>query len=233
MLILKPKALKKTSCFKHLHLIRQDISTIMAETSIARRRSRTRPRSGDVLKPSGEYFQASLDLGGKDDIADSIGVVSHHTGSTQQSFTMSDGGSKSLTQTIPLEVVIVNDDEENIPSIRGHIVKEDVERRLQQFQTVISSYKNRLKSSEHLNNSLHKYLRQTQGYAENLLSERQELIDIINEMEKEDTRRVDQELLLKFIMCSSLFLYFFGGSHQFLVATVVLQLIVTAVNIIV
>jgi conjugal transfer/entry exclusion protein len=130
-------------------------------------------------------------------------------------------------------VVIVNDDEENIPSIRGHIVKEDVERRLQQFQTVISSYKNRLKSSEHLNNSLHKYLRQTQGYAENLLSERQELIDIINEMEKEDTRRVDQELLLKFIMCSSLFLYFFGGSHQFLVATVVLQLIVTAVNIIV
>lgn len=209
----------------------------MADTNIARRRSRTRPRSGDVLKPSGEFTRASLDLG-KDDSkayssANSIGVVSHHTGSTQQSLTMSDGGSKSLTQTIPLEVVIINDDEENIPSIRGHIVKEDVERRLRQFETVISSYKNRLKSSEHLNNSLHKYLRQTQGYAENLLSERQELIDIINEMEKEDTKRVDQELLLKFIMCSSLFLYLFGGSHQFLVATVVLQLVVTAVNIIV
>lgn len=209
----------------------------MSDTNIVRRRTRTRPRSGDVLKPSGDHTRPLLDSGKEESKgiktnATSLGVVSHQTLSTEQSYTMSDD-CEEFSQTIPLEVVVINDDEVHIPSVRGHIVKEDVERRLQQFDTVISSYKNRLKSSEHLNNSLHNYLRQTQGYAENLLSERQELIDVINEMEQEDTRRVDQELLLKFIMCSSLFLYLFGGSHQFLVATVVLQLVVTVVNVVV
>jgi hypothetical protein len=142
-------------------------------------------------------------------------------------------GSKSLTQSIPLEVVVITDDEENIPSIRGHIVKENVERRLKKLETLISSYRDKLASSEKLNNSLHKYLGQTQSYAENLLSERKELTDIILEMEREDNRRMDQDLLLKFIMCSSLFLYLLGGSHKFLVATVVLQLVVTVVNIII
>jgi hypothetical protein len=203
-------------------------------TPIERRRSRTRPRSGDVLKSSWEETPPSSDDIGKlnskqvTSSVTSIGAVSHQTGITENTMSDDCGGS------IPLEVVIITDDtEENIPSIRGHIVKEDVERRLKKFETLIISYKNKLKSSEHLNNTLHKYLRQTQGYAENLLSERQELVDIINEMEKEDTRRVDQELLLKFIMASSLFLYLLGGSHKFLVATVVLQLIVTAVNVII
>jgi len=200
----------------------------MADTNIERRRSRTRPRSIDILKTSRDKSTPSLDL-------TSTGPMSHQTGSTEQSYAMGYdcGESKSMTQEIPLEVVIITDGEENIPSIRGHIVKEDVERRLKKFEILIVSYKDKLKSSENLNSSLHKYLRQTQSYAENLLSERQELVDIINEMEKEDIRRFDQELLLKFIMCSSLFLYLFGGSHQFLVATVVLQLIFTFVNIVV
>lgn len=209
----------------------------MSNTNIERRRSRTRPRSGIVVEPSGENTPPSTNIVVKRNSkvlssGTSFGAdESNDTGSTAMSDEF--GGSKSLTQTIPLEVVVITDDEEYIPSIRGHIVKEDVERRLQKFETLITSYKNKLKSSEHLNNSLHKYLRQTQNYAETLLSERQELIDIINEMEKEDIRRVDQELLLKFIMCSSLFLYLFGGSHQFLVATVVLQLVVTVVNILI
>jgi len=210
----------------------------MADTSLERRRLRTRPRSGDEGKFSGETSPSSLDLGKlkskETSSVTSTGAVSHQTGATEQSYTMGElGGSESLTQNIPLEVVIITDDEENIPSIRGTIVKEDVERRLMKLETLIDSYRNKLKSSENLNNALHKYLRQTQGYAENLLSERHELIDIINEMEKEEIQRVDQDLLLKFIMCSSLFIYLFGGSHKFLVATVVLQLIVTVVNIIV
>jgi len=209
----------------------------MCDTNIERRRSRTRPRSGDVLKPFQDKPLPSLDLQHKSNkfvpSLTSVGDLSHQTGLTEQSYTMSDDawGSKTLSQDIPLEVVIIGD-EVNIPSIRGQIVREDVERRLMRCETLIVSYKDKLKSSENLNNCLHKYLRQTQGYAENLLSERTELIDIIKEMEKEDTRRVDQELLLKFMMCSSLFLYLFGGSHQFLVATVVLQLIFTFVSVI-
>lgn len=211
----------------------------MAEVARERRRSRTRPRSGDVLKTPGDIQTPSLDIGKNSSKVisslTSVGAISHETRSTEQSYTMSQdcGGSTSLTQSIPLEVVIITDDEENIPSIRGHIVKENVERRLKKLETLISSYKDKIASSENLNSSLHKYLGQTQSYAENLLSERQELIDIILEMEREDNRRVDQDLLLKFIMCSSLFLYLLGGSHKFLVATVVLQLVVTIVNIIV
>jgi len=209
----------------------------MAETNRGRRRSRTRPRSPYGAKACWDNTSTSADLlklnNKVSPSVTSIGALSRQTESTEQSYTEGCGESGSMTQSIPLEVVIITDDEENIPSIRGHIVKEDVERRLQKFETLITSYKSKLKSSENLNTSLHKYLRQTQTYAENLLSERQELIDIINEMEKEDIQRVDQDLLLKFMMCSSLFLYLFGGSHQFLVATVVLQLLVTVVNLII
>lgn len=208
----------------------------MTNTILERTRPRTRPRSGVVVNTSGERELASLDLLPKceKDIScpASVEAVSHQTESTQQSYTMGeDWGSKSLTQDIPLEVVVITDEEENIPSIKGHIVREDVERRLKKFETLIVTYRDKLKSSEHLNASLHKYLRQTQGYAEELLSERQELIDIINEMEKEETRRIDQDLLLKFLMCSSLALYLLGGSNQFLVGSVVLQLVYTFVNV--
>jgi len=139
-------------------------------------------------------------------------------------------GSHALSQDIPLEVVIINDDADNIPSVRGHIVHEDMEYRLKKYETLLVSYRHKLKSSENLNSALHQYLRQTQGYAENLLSEREELCHVIEEMENEDSQRIDQELLLKFIMCSSLFVYLFGGSHQFLVGAVMLQLIVTGLN---
>ena len=212
----------------------------MTNTIFERTRSRTRPRSGFADK-TGEKALLSEELSPKfeKDLSCpvSVGTDSHQTESTEQSqtCTMSEDlwGSKSLTQDIPLEVVVITDDEQNIPSIRGQIVREDVERRLKNFETLVLTYRDKLKSSEHLNASLHKYLRQTQGYAENLLSERQELIDIINEMEKEESRRIDQELLLKFMMCSSLGLYLLGGSHQFLVGTVVLQLVYTVINVLV
>jgi len=209
----------------------------MTNTLSERTRSRIRPRSGVVVNTLGEEALPSLDqipkCGKEVSCLASVEAASHQTESTEQSCAMSEDlwGSNSLTQNIPLEVVVITDDEENIPSIRGHIVREDVERRLKKFETLILTYKDKLDSSEHLNSSLHKYLRQTQGYAEDLLSERQELIDIINEMEKEESRRIDQELLLKFMMCSSLALYLLGGSHQFLVGTVVLQLVYTFVNV--
>lgn len=217
----------------------------MAELKAERRRLLTRSRSSDIVERSGPspLLPTSLETTkckGKTKSSQSVGASSDSTGSTEQSYTMSGeyGGPNTNTNTntpshhIPLEVVIINDDEEHIPSIRGHIVDEDVEQKLRDYETLLVSYKRKLKSSEHLNSSLHNYLTQTQGYAENLLSERQELLEIIRDMEHEDKQRVDQELLLKFIMCTSLFLYFLGGSHKYLVATVVLQLIVTLVNIV-
>mmetsp|Transcript_14016 Transcript_14016/g.32593 ORF Transcript_14016/g.32593 Transcript_14016/m.32593 type:complete len:215 (+) Transcript_14016:185-829(+) len=208
----------------------------MTDSLFDRTRSRTRPREGVVACTLGEKAFSSADQNLKcgKGLACPVSVESgsHQTETTEQSCTMSeDWGSKSLTHDIPLEVVIIADDEEIIPSIKGHIVRDDVERRLKNFETVILTYKDKLKSSEHLNSSLHKYLRQTQGYAENLLSERQELIDIIKEMENEDSRRIDQELLLKFMMSSSLALYLLGGSHQLLAGTVVLQLLYTFISV--
>jgi hypothetical protein len=211
----------------------------MAEIRSERRRSRTRPRTGEMVKYSSDNVippssPPPMELGkGRNKIKtslSSVGAVSHRTDSTEQSYTMSD--ECALSQSIPLEVVIINDDAENIPSIRGHVVKEDVDRKLKQYETLLVSYQQKLRSSENLNSSLHKYLRQTQGYAEDLLSDRQELLEFIKDVEQEDNRRIDQELLLKFIMCSGLFFYLFGGSHQFLVGTVVLQLMVTVVNIV-
>ena len=208
-------------------------------TMIQTRRLRTRQRSDDVFKPSSDVNKM------KTSSSSSVGDLSRITGSTEQSYTMSEeyefentnnNNSNSispLSQDIPLEVVIINDDGEDIPTIRGQIVNEDVERRMQTYETVLVSYKQKVRSSESMNSSLHKYLRQTQGYAENLMSEREELLEVIQDMEKEDNRRIDQELLLKFIMCSSLFFYLFGGSQHFLVASVVLQLICTVVNMIV
>ncbi|VEU44114.1 unnamed protein product [Pseudo-nitzschia multistriata] len=215
----------------------------MAEPQVERRRSRTRPRSCDKAvhcrensspaQTSTHPEKPGIALKTKSSQA-SVDAATHHTGSTEQSYTMNDeyGGRNSLSSNIPLEVVVINDDEENIPSIRGLIVKEDVQLQLKKYETLLLNYKEKLKSSENLNGTLHQYLRQTQGYAENLLSERKELLDVIQEMEDEENRRIDQELLLKFLMCSSLFLYLFGGSEQFLVATVVLQLIVTLLNMV-
>jgi len=209
------------------------VDSTLEDSLSERRRSLTRRRSGDVPERfKDNRMETHSDLGKHSNnlfsssVTD-IGSSSHNTSFTEQSFSESPHGN------IPVEVVVINDDEENIPAIRGHVVKEDVEQKLRQFEILITSYRSKLQSSENLTNSLHKYLRQTQGYAENLLSERKELIDIIQEMEKDDNRRDDQELLLKFIMCSSLCIYLFGGSPKFLVAAVVLQLTVTLVNIIV
>jgi len=179
----------------------------------------------------------------------SIGALSRLTLSTVCTDDDDDSCQISLSEDIPLEVVIINDDHEEstvdynskngIPStITGHTSATDVEAgqaeiydRLKMYEHVIDSYRQKLKSSESLNGSLHKYLRQTQEYAENLTSDRRELITAIEDIEKEDNRRVDQELIIKFMTCSSLFFYFLGGSHNFLVGAAVLQLIVTVVNI--
>lgn len=171
----------------------------------------------------------------------SMGALSRLTCSTDD--TDEDESSQFLfSEDIPLEVVIINDDYgavgggTKIPS-SGHddddasFDQEEMDRRLKMYEKVISSYKHKLKSSENLNHNLEKFLKQTQGYAEDLLSERQELATVIEDIEKEDNQRVDQELMMKVMLCSGLLFNLFGGSHLFLIGAVVLQLIVSIVNI--
>ena len=165
----------------------------------------------------------------------SMGALSRLTCSTED--TDEDESSQFLfSEDIPLEVVIINDDYggavgggTKIPS--SSFDQEEMDRRLKMYETVISSYKHKLKSSENLNHNLEKFLKQTQGYAEDLLSERQELVTVIEGIEKEDNQKVDQELMIKVMLCSGLLFNLFGGSHLFLIGAVVLQLIVSIVNI--
>lgn len=165
----------------------------------------------------------------------SMGALSRLTCSTED--TDEDESSQFLfSEDIPLEVVIINDDYggavgggTKIPS--SSFDQEEMDRRLKMYETVISSYKHKLKSSENLNHNLEKFLKQTQGYAEDLLSERQELVTVIEGIETEDNQKVDQELMIKVMLCSGLLFNLFGGSHLFLIGAVVLQLIVSIVNI--
>ena len=96
----------------------------------------------------------------------------------------------------------------------------------------LKSYKDKLQASNSENDALHDILKQTQEYAEELLSERKELMQVIEELEGESEERNDQELLLKVIVLFSLGVYAFGGSPEFLAAAVVLQLFVTLVNLV-
>jgi hypothetical protein len=105
-------------------------------------------------------------------------------------------------------------------------------RKFQMYETLLASYKDKLEWSERLNNSSYEYLRETQRYAEDLLAQREELVAVIEQIENDENRRNDQELLLKGITCSSLLFYLAGGSHHYLIAAVVLQLFVAVVNLV-
>ena len=102
--------------------------------------------------------------------------------------------------------------------------------RIRMYENLVSMYRKKIKSSDELTDSLNDYLRQTQGYADDLLNQRSELVETIEEMERDDEKRNDQETLCLVITSCSLVVYFLGGSHQFLVAAVMLQLVVGFVN---
>ena len=98
--------------------------------------------------------------------------------------------------------------------------------------TMLKFYRDKLHAANSENEALSEFLKQTQEYAEELLSERKELVQVIEELENESSERNDQELLLKVIVLFSLGVYACGGSPEFLAAAVVLQLFVTLVNLV-
>lgn len=137
---------------------------------------------------------------------------------------------------IPSEVVVITDDDFGdgddhgaLSPLQGAALNK-TEQKLHMYENLLASYREKIKSSEDLTDTLHEYLRQTQGYAEDLLSQRQELVESIEEMEREDNQRSDLETLCLAVTFCSLVVYLSGGSHEFLVAAVMLHVVVSVIN---
>ncbi|KAG7350341.1 hypothetical protein IV203_009701 [Nitzschia inconspicua] len=191
---------------------------------------------------SGALSQKSSFLSGHEDATLSITTTPSSSSSSplsEQKLSLS-RPIHSLPEGIPSEVIIIRDHTET--SLRGSILwsddlLQDGNDRLQQqqqehlYRTLLNMCREKLRATSHENDTLHEFLRQTKGYVEDLLVQRDELIQAIDQLEEDVSQRSDQELLLKVIMLCSLFMYLTGGSPKFLVAAVGLHLFVTFVNL--
>lgn len=153
--------------------------------------------------------------------------------SKSSSIVSAERSAPALPAGIPSEVLVIRDHSET--SVRGAFVWSDSpeteDNRLDLYQKLLASYREKMQSTSEENDTLHEFLRQTQSYAEDLLNQREELIQAMEELEEDVSQRNDQELLLKVIMLFSLLMYLSGGSPEFLVASVGLQLFATLVNL--
>jgi hypothetical protein len=156
-----------------------------------------------------------------DDEKDSVSVATLRTslldGMDEQVTLFSDG--------IPKEIVVLNED-----ALSRNDQDCDVHQRLLIAETLAQSYKAKMLSTEDLIDNLHEFLRQAQTYAEDVLADRNELLQQIQEMQEEEQTNLDQRMLLKVIMASSLCYYMCGGSPIFLTSSVILNLLADTVN---
>jgi hypothetical protein len=127
-----------------------------------------------------------------------------------------------LPEGMPNEIVVISDSDVSDAS-SSEIV--DIRNRLKFAETLVASYKAKMESTENLADTLSRYLRKTQDSAE-----RSQLLNTIQDMEKQEKRSNDVNSLLKMMMCLSLFSYFCGRSELFLVASVGAYLMVDVMN---
>ena len=131
----------------------------------------------------------------------------------------------SLPGGIPREIAVLSQD---APMGRDQVT--DVHQRLLIAETLAQTFKAKMQSADDLTDNLHAYLRQAQTYAEDVLADRDELLQQIQEMQENDQAFLDQYMLLKFIMASSLCYYICGGSPILLTCSVFLNLLVDTLN---
>lgn len=159
-----------------------------------------------------------------DDEKDSISVVTSRTSlldcTNDNDVVMPDG--------IPREIFVLDED-----AFSREQEVTDIHQRLLLAETLAQSYKAKMQSTEELTDNLHEYLKQAQTIAEDLLADRNNLLQQVHEMEKEERTHLDQYMLMKVIMASSLCYYMLGGSPIFLTCSVGLNLIADTVNAIV
>lgn len=129
-----------------------------------------------------------------------------------------------VAEGLPREIVVVGED---VLDVEEDI---DVHQRLRIAETLAQTYKAKVQSTETMADNLTEYLRQAQVYAEDVLADRDELLREIESMQDEEQSRLDQLMLLKVIMASSLCYYVCGGSPMILTVSVGLFLAVDALN---
>ena len=140
-----------------------------------------------------------------------------------------DSSSLMSSDGVPSEIMVFNDRDEFMSVVQVEDEDNNVEdaafkEQLKAMRNLISSLKSKATSSERLADSLDVELDHTKMFAEDLLIQRNTLIQTIEDMEETQERRNEQSFLMKMLLCFALVIYFLGGNQEFLVIAVCLYL---------
>ena len=130
-----------------------------------------------------------------------------------------------LDKQVPSEIVVIQESPMSL-----HSSSTDELSQLQEAELLAQCYKEKVQSTERSGDLLHKYLQKTQGHAQELASENQDLRYAIAEMSREEVMRHDQDLLFKTLIGACFVFYMFGGSEYYLAAPVGLYLLCSIVS---
>jgi hypothetical protein len=124
-----------------------------------------------------------------------------------------------LPEGMPCHVTCIDDSVDSMDDVNI-----DVYKRLGVAETLVESYKSQLQSTEHLIETLHENLRETQDKVEDLAFERNGYRTALQELEQGSSSK-------KAVVAFALFIYLFGGSAYILVVAVALFLLDDFINV--
>ena len=180
-------------------------------------------RIDDLLRLVGDDNDEDNDE--RDSIAGSMAVI-------RTSSSLLDGDDHSfdfMAEGLPREIIVLEEGDDNAMETReGNVT--DVSQRLRIAETLVRTYRDKMRSTEDMTDNLHEFLIKAQTYAEDVLADRDELLREIETMHEEEQLRMDKLLLLKVIMASSLCYYVCGGSPAILTYSVGFFLLVDTLS---
>ena len=188
------------------------------------------PQQDELLFSTGAFrIDDLLHLVGdddEDDERDSVSMAAIRT-------SLIDGDDHSfdfIADGLPREIIVLEDEEEDtaMETREGNVT--DVSQRLRIAETLVRTYRDKMRSTEDMTDNLHEFLIKAQTYAEDVLADRDELLREIETMHEEEQLRMDKLLLLKVLMASSLCYYVCGGSPALLTYSVGFFLLVDTLS---
>ena len=126
-----------------------------------------------------------------------------------------DNSLEFLVDGLPREIIVLGEE-----ALETEEEVTDVHQRLRIAETLVSTYRDKMNSTEAMTDNLQEYLAQAQTYAEDVLADRDELLREIETLHQEEQSRMDKLMFLKVIMASSLCYYLCGGSPVILTYSV-------------
>ncbi|CAJ1963767.1 unnamed protein product [Cylindrotheca closterium] len=135
---------------------------------------------------------------------------------------------------IPSNIVLLPDfdesSQEDGSSEESSSSRSSLEDRLDHAQALIHSYRDTIRSNEHLIDSLHQTLTKTREEAMNVMSSHKDMEEavqmLLEEREADSSMVPEPKVYLKMVMAASLMLYFFGFTTEYpLIATVMVFLL--------